>query len=173
MSTPYLRQRHLLGKRFETVTCSNGKEFASHEYLSSKLSADWYFAHPYHSWEWGSCENANGLIRQYFPKGMDFGKLTQEDADRVMDKLNNRSRQCLGFETTNQVFSVLIHPLRLKLENRELFKAAIKGFFRYFYRVRSFIGVVFTANEYFFPKIAEFPSYITYGDVFPQSGRVC
>lgn len=91
-------------KRFETVTCDNGKEFASHEELSSKLSADWYFAHPYHSWERGSCENANGLIRQYFPKGMDFGELTQQDADRVMDKLNNRPRRCLGFETPNQVF---------------------------------------------------------------------
>ncbi len=83
-------------KRFETVTCDNGKEFASHEELSSKLSAQWYFAHPYHSWERGSCENANGLIRQYFPKGMDFGKLTQQDADRVMDKLNNRPRRCLS-----------------------------------------------------------------------------
>ncbi len=90
-------------KRFETVTCDNGKEFALHEELSSELSARWYFAHPYHLWERGSCENANGLIRQYFPKGMDFGKLTQEDVDRVMDKLNNRPRQCLGFKTPNQV----------------------------------------------------------------------
>ena len=87
-----------------TVTCDNGKEFASHEELSSKLGADWYFAHPYHSWERGLCENTNGLIRQYFPKGMDFAALTQEDANRVMDKLNNRPRECLGFKTPNQVF---------------------------------------------------------------------
>ena len=89
---------------FMTVTCDNGKEFASHEELSSKLGADWYFAHPYHSWERGLCENTNGLIRQYFPKGMDFAALTQEDANRVMDKLNNRPRECLGFKTPNQVF---------------------------------------------------------------------
>ena len=89
---------------FETVTCDNGKEFVLHEELSSELSAQWYFAHPYHSWERGSCENTNGLIRQYFPKGMDFANLTQEDANKVVDKLNNRPRRCLGFETPNQVF---------------------------------------------------------------------
>ena len=88
---------------FETVTCDNGKEFALHEELSSEISAKWYFARPYHSWESGSCENTNGLIRQYFPKEMDFANLTQEDVNKVMDKLNNRPRRCLGFETPNQV----------------------------------------------------------------------
>ena len=72
-----------------TVTCDNGKEFTLHEELSKKLEADWFFANLYHSWERGLNENTNGLIRQYFPKGMDFAKLTQEDARRVMDKLGN------------------------------------------------------------------------------------
>ena len=89
---------------FETVTCDNGKEFASHEKISSELRADWYLARPYHSWERGLSENTNGLIRQYFPKGMDFAELMQEDANRAMDKLNNRPRECLGFKTPNQVF---------------------------------------------------------------------
>ena len=89
---------------FETVTCDNGKEFASHEKISSELRADWYFARPYHSWGMGLSENTNGLIRQYFPKGMDFAELMQEDANRAMDKLNNRPRECLGFKTPNQVF---------------------------------------------------------------------
>ncbi len=89
---------------FETVTCDNGKEFALHEELSRELEADWFFAHPYHSWERGLNENTNGLIRQYFPKGMDFAKLTQEDVRRAMDKLNNRPRKCLGFKTPNQLF---------------------------------------------------------------------
>ena len=89
---------------FETVTCDNGKEFASHEKISSELRADWYFARPYHSWERGLSENTNGLICQYFPKGMDFAELTQEDANRAMDKLNNRPRECPGFKTPNQVF---------------------------------------------------------------------
>lgn len=87
-----------------TVTYDNGKGFASHEEISRELCADWYFAHPYHSWERGLSENTNGLIRQYFPKGMDFVKLTQKDANRVMDKLNNRPRKCLEFKTPNQVF---------------------------------------------------------------------
>ena len=89
---------------FETVTCDNGKEFAAHEKISSELRADWYFARPYHSWERGLSENTNGLIRQYFPEGMDFAELTQEDANRAMDKLNNRPRECPGFKTPNQVF---------------------------------------------------------------------
>ena len=93
-----------VSENFVTVTCDNGKEFALHEELSTELQADWYFAHPYHSWERGLNENTNGLIRQYFPKGMDFTKLTQGDANRVMDKLNNRPRKCLGFKTPNQVF---------------------------------------------------------------------
>ena len=79
-----------MGKRFEAVTCYNGKEFALHEELSSELSAKWCFA--LFTTGAGSCENVNGLIRQYFLKGMGFGRLTQEDADRVMDKLNNRPR---------------------------------------------------------------------------------
>ncbi len=82
-------------KHFKTVTCDNGAEFALHEKLSEKLEEQWYFAHSYHSWERGSCENANGLIRQYFPKGMDFDKLTQKDAGRVMEKLNSRPRRHL------------------------------------------------------------------------------
>ncbi len=97
-------------KYFKTVTCDNGAEFALHENLSEKLGAQWYFAHPYHSWERGSCENANGLIRQYFPKGMDFDKLTQKDAGRVMEKPNSRPRKCLGFKTPNQVLFGLDPP---------------------------------------------------------------
>ena len=89
---------------FMTVTCDNGKEFALHEEISSELRADWYFAHPYHLWERELSKNTNGLIRQYFPKGMDFAELTQEDANRAMDKLKNRPREYLGFKTPNQVF---------------------------------------------------------------------
>ena len=58
-------------------------------------------------WLWnneGLSENTNALTRQYFPKGMDFVELTQEDANRAMDKLNNRPRECRGFKTPNQVF---------------------------------------------------------------------
>ncbi len=55
-----------------TITCDNGKEFAAHEEISEALEAETYFAHPYASWERGTNENTNGLIRQYFPKGTYF-----------------------------------------------------------------------------------------------------
>lgn len=61
-----------------TMTFDNGKEFAEHETIAAELDADVYFAHPYHSWERGLNENSNGLLRQYFPKGMELVKVTQE-----------------------------------------------------------------------------------------------
>jgi len=87
-----------------TLTSDNGKEFADHKTIADKLGAKFYFAHPYASWERGLNENTNGLIRQYFPKKRDFKTITQKEINRVMDKLNNRPRKCLGIKTPNQVF---------------------------------------------------------------------
>lgn len=87
-----------------TLTSDNGKEFAGHKTIALKLDAEFYFAHPYASWERGLNENTNGLIRQYFPKKWDFQTITQKEVNRVMDKLNNRPRKCLGIKTPNQVF---------------------------------------------------------------------
>ena len=72
-----------------TLTSDNGKEFCHHQKISQKLAADFYFATPYHAWERGLNENTNGLIRQYFPKGLDFATLTTADVQRVEDLLNN------------------------------------------------------------------------------------
>jgi len=88
----------------ETITNDNGKEFADHEVVASKLGAPVYFCHPYSSFERGTNENANGLIRQYFPKKSSFKKITEEDTQLVMDKLNNRPRRCLNFATPLEVF---------------------------------------------------------------------
>jgi IS30 family transposase len=68
------------------------------------LEAGFYFAHPYSSWERGTNENTNGLVRQYFPKRTDFSKITDAEIERVMERLNNRPRKTLGFRTPNQVF---------------------------------------------------------------------
>ena len=87
-----------------TVTSDNGKEFAGHEILAKKLDTDFYFAHPYSSFERGLNENTNGLIRQYFPKDRDFTTITTEEIIRTIKKLNNRPRKCLGFKTPNHVF---------------------------------------------------------------------
>lgn len=93
-----------LSNQVHTLTSDNGKEFAQHEAIAEALDADFYFAHPYASWERGLNENTNGLIRQYFPKGCDFTTITQKDIQNIMDKLNNRPRKCLGMKTPNQVF---------------------------------------------------------------------
>jgi len=87
-----------------TLTADNGREFAWHTDIAKHLQAKFYFAHPYASWERGLNENTNGLIRQYFPKKHDFTTITQKQIERVMDKLNNRPRKCLGFKTPNEVF---------------------------------------------------------------------
>ncbi len=91
-------------KKVHTITSDNGKEFAGHEQIANKLKADFYFAHPYASWERGTNENTNGLIRQYFPKNRDFTTITQQEIDTAMERLNNRPRKRLGFLTPNQVF---------------------------------------------------------------------
>lgn len=93
-----------LSAQVHTITSDNGKEFARHEAIAEALNADFYFAHPYASWERGLNENTNGLIRQYFPKGCDFTTITDKDIQHAMDKLNNRPRKCLGMKTPNQVF---------------------------------------------------------------------
>ena len=95
------------------MTSDNGKEFARHETIADRLKARLYFAHPYASWERGLNENTNGLIRQYFPKRHDFTTITQDQIDRVMDKLNNRLRKCLGMKTPNQVFFGINPPVAL------------------------------------------------------------
>jgi len=90
--------------RTHTITADNGKEFADHERIAYDLRTNVYFAHPYSSWERGSNENMNGLIRQYFPKKRSFVTITQQEIEFVMNRLNNRPRKCLGFKTPNEVF---------------------------------------------------------------------
>ena len=87
-----------------TITTDNGKEFAHHEVVGAKLDAQFFFAQPYHSWERGVNENTNGLIRQYFPKGMDFSMISDQQVLEVEAKLNNRPRKTLGYQTPLEEF---------------------------------------------------------------------
>lgn len=89
----------------KTITLDNGKEFAEHERLGESLEADVYFAKPYHSWERGLNENTNGLLRQYFPKGMDFSKITPYQLRKIEAKLNNRPRKTLNYRTPREVMT--------------------------------------------------------------------
>jgi IS30 family transposase len=88
-----------------TITSDNGKEFANHQQVAQKLEIDYYFAKPYHSWERGANENLNGLVRQYFPKKMNFENITQNQVDRVVNILNNRPRKRFNFKSPSEVFS--------------------------------------------------------------------
>ncbi len=81
------------------TTSGNGTEFARHEAIARALGADFYFADSYAAWQRGANENANGLMRQFFPKGSGLGKVSDEELERVMDLLNNRPRRCLGWKT--------------------------------------------------------------------------
>ncbi len=97
----------LLGEvadKVHTITSDNGREFAHHQALAEKLAADFYFAHPYSSWERGLNENTNGLIRQYIPKRCDFATITDEEVQQVQQRLNSRPRKTLGYQTPHQVF---------------------------------------------------------------------
>jgi IS30 family transposase len=102
-----------LAAQVETLTYDNGKEFALHQQIDKELKSNGYFAHPYHSWERGLNENTNGLIRQFFPKGKDLVEVTDAQIQKVMDKLNNRPRKCLGFKTPNQIFFGIDPPVAL------------------------------------------------------------
>jgi IS30 family transposase len=92
------------GASFETVTADNGTEFHSYERVERLTGADFYFARPYHSWERGSNENANGLLRQYLPKGASMAGLTQHQCNAIARKLNTRPRKRLGFRTPLECF---------------------------------------------------------------------
>lgn len=96
-----------------TITADNGREFGNHENIANRLDAQFFFAHPYSSWERGANENSNGLVRQFFPKGTDFRTITQKDLKRVERRLNNRPRKCLEMKTPNQVAFGLLPTVAL------------------------------------------------------------
>jgi len=88
----------------ESITADNGKEFAAHQHISQALSVDFYFAHPYSSWERGTNENTNGLIRQYVPKSCSLKNVSFQEEIMIMDRLNLRPRKCLDFRSPFEVF---------------------------------------------------------------------
>jgi len=77
---------------------------AEHKKFTKQTEMPVYFAHPYSSWERGTNENTNGLIRRFFPKGTDFSKVSEQELKTVQEKLNNRPRKVLGYRTPNEVF---------------------------------------------------------------------
>ena len=91
-------------RRVKTITSDNGTEFHGYKTIEEATGAIFYFAHPYHSWERGTNENTNGLIRQYLPKGESMRGLTQATCDMIAHDLNNRPRKRLGYKTPKECY---------------------------------------------------------------------
>lgn len=90
--------------KVETITLDNGTEFHSYAQLERDFPVTCYFATPYHSWERGSNENLNGLIRQYLPRGTCMKRLTQKECDWIANELNTRPRKRHGFRTPAEIY---------------------------------------------------------------------
>jgi IS30 family transposase len=88
-----------------TITFDNGLEFAQHMDVANELGCKTFFTKPYSSWQRGLNENHNGLLRQYFPKGMPLNTVTQHELNFAIDELNDRPRKKLGFKTPRAVFT--------------------------------------------------------------------
>lgn len=88
----------------QTLTLDNGSEMSNYEQIERQTELQVYFAQPYHSWERGTNENTNGLLRFYFPKKMSFAHVSQEQLDLAVQQLNTRPRKRLGYKTPKQVF---------------------------------------------------------------------
>ena len=96
---------------FKTITADNGSEFLDFKSMEKALKCKIYYAHPYSSWERGSNENANGIIRRFFPKGTDFSKISLKRIQYVEDWINNYPRKILGGISAN-LMAEQICPLR-------------------------------------------------------------
>ena len=92
-----------------SLTYDQGQEMAQHKLFTKSTKIQVYFAHPHSPWERGTNENTNALIRQFFPKGTDFSKVTLENIKKAQGMLNNRPRKTLEFLTPHEVFSKLLH----------------------------------------------------------------
>ena len=96
---------HISNTLIKTFTVDRGKEFANYNEIENRLNIDVYFADPYSSWQRGTNENTNGLLREFYPKRFDFSTITQNELDVVVNIINNRPRKCLGYKTPAEVFA--------------------------------------------------------------------
>ena len=100
VTSAFSKALNTLGESWRrTLTYDNGVEMAYHQKLTAKTGMDVYFAHPYSSWERGTNENTNGLIRRYLPKGTNFHEVSEDQLKDIQHKLNNRPRKILGYKT--------------------------------------------------------------------------
>ena len=88
-----------------SITADNGPENAEHVLIAKTLAADFFFCHPYHSWEKGTVENRNGVIRRFLPRWSDLSEWSQTDLDEIAEDINTTPMKCLGYQTPNEVYS--------------------------------------------------------------------
>ena len=100
--------------RVKTLTYDNGKEFAAHIQIDQALNSTGYFARPFASWERGSNENFNGLLRQYVPKKRSMNTVDEDEITMIQNRLNNRPRKRLGFKTPSEVFHQSLKRVALR-----------------------------------------------------------
>ena len=98
-----------------TITYDNGSEFCWHHKVNKVLNMQSFFCNPYSSWEKGTVENLNGLIRRFFPKGTDFDKIKDEQIKQVEDWINNRPMRVLGYKSPNEKYAELQHNLSVAI----------------------------------------------------------
>ena len=103
-----------LAVKVKTLTVDNGKEFAYHQKVDQALGIQTYFADPYCSWQRGSNENYNGLLRQYIPKKRRLESVTDEELAMIEKRLKHRPRKRLGFKTPHEVFYASLNRVALR-----------------------------------------------------------
>ena len=89
----------------KTITFDRGKEFSGYEQIEKELGCKTYFCDPYCAWQKGTNENTNGLLREFYPKGMDLSKVDKEEVEEILRSLNNRPRKCLKYKTPVEVLN--------------------------------------------------------------------
>jgi IS30 family transposase len=94
---------------FHTMTFDNGTEGVKHTEMKRIYDVETYFCDPFASWQKGGVENANKLIRQYLPRNTDLSKLSDRDIYDIQEKLNNRPRKCLNYQSPNEVINKVVH----------------------------------------------------------------
>ena len=99
----------------KTLTFDNGKEFAEYSRIDAALNSTTYFADPFASWQRGSNENFNGLLRQYIPKKRPLSTVSDAELRMIQDQLNSRPRKRLGFKTPNEVFMQSLNRVALRV----------------------------------------------------------
>jgi IS30 family transposase len=114
VSTAIIKRLMPISERVQTLTYDNGKEFANHASIDKALGSTTYFADPYSSWQRGSNENLNGLIRQYIPKSRPLSTVTDDELAKIEMLLNTRPRKRLGYKTPIQIFTAQLNCVALR-----------------------------------------------------------